>query len=89
MSNFLEGFMMVCFALSWPASIWRSWKAGSNSGKSLLFLLLILVGDIAGVSAKLLDKQTGLFCVYCMNTTLVATDVAIYCRNHRLEEQYK
>ena len=89
MSSFLEGFMMVCFALSWPASIWRSWKAKSNSGKSLLFLLLILLGDIAGVLAKLLANQTGLFCVYCMNTTLVATDVAIYYRNHRLEGKNK
>ena len=85
MSSFLEGFMMVCFALSWPASIFKSWTSKSNNGKSLTFLLFILMGDIAGVTAKLLACQIGLFFVYCMNTTLVAVDVMLFLRNQRLE----
>lgn len=87
MSSFLEGFMMVCFALSWPASIYKSWKSGSTKGKSLLFLLLILIGDIAGVAAKLLAGQSGLFWVYCMNTTLVTIDTLLYLRNRHAERK--
>ena len=86
MSAFLEGFMMFCFSLSWPPSIYTSWTSRKNDGKSIAFLYIVLIGDVAGLTAKILMKQWGLFLVYGLTTLLVAVDLMIYYRNKALEK---
>ncbi len=43
-SQVLEAVMMICFGLSWPASILKSWRARTSRGKSLVFLSMVAVG---------------------------------------------
>ena len=55
MSQFFEALMVICFGISWPMNIIKSLKTRTAKGKSLLFLLFILVGYVFGISAKLIS----------------------------------
>ena len=37
MAQIFEVLMIVCFGLSWPFNIMKSWNAKTAKGKSLLF----------------------------------------------------
>ena len=71
-----EIIMLICFGLSWPFNIIRSYKSKSTKGVSILFMSLIEVGYLAGIICKiltLLDKgfltslQWVAFCFYILN----------------------
>ena len=52
MSDLLEALMIICFGLSWPISIRKSYTARTAKGKSLFFEIFLLVGYIFGVVRK-------------------------------------
>ena len=94
MPEFLEIIMILCFGASWPFNVVKSYRARTAKGKSLLFLILIEVGYIAGIAAKLMnpvymaafgEKWYVLF-FYVLNFTMVAVDLALYVRNRRLDK---
>lgn len=78
-----EALMMVCFGLSWPASILKSWRSRTNKGKSAFFLFIILFGYACGLAHKLfwqaqIDRIVWL---YVLNMAMVAADICLYFRN--------
>lgn len=92
MSEVLEMIMLVCFGLSWPMNVVKSYKARSTKGKSLMFLLMIITGYIAGITSKFMNpvfiaaigqKWFVLF-VYFLNLLMVVLDLGLYFRNMRL-----
>ena len=94
MPEILEILMILCFGASWPFNVAKSYRARTAKGKSLLFLILIEVGYIAGIAAKLTnpvymaafgEKWYVLF-FYVLNFTMVAADVVLYFRNKRLDK---
>lgn len=90
MPQLLETAMLVCFGLSWPMSILRSWRARTAKGKSLFFLCAIELGYIAGIAAKLLnDRLTYVVVFYALNAVMVAVDIVIYFRNRKLDRTYE
>ena len=58
MSSMLEATMLICFGLSWPINTMKAYKARSAKNMSLPFILLIIFGYVAGISAKILMHQT-------------------------------
>ena len=38
-TDLLEALMILCFGISWPLSIYKSWKSRTAKGKSLTFEL--------------------------------------------------
>ena len=50
----LETVMMICFGISWPLSVYKSYKSKSTSGKSFVFLFAIWIGYVAGIFGKLM-----------------------------------
>lgn len=56
MSEILEIIMMLCFGISWPINIYKSYKIRSTKGKSAVFLCFILIGYIAGITSKLTNE---------------------------------
>ena len=74
------------FAAAWPASIHKSWASRTRKGKSLAFMMIVLVGYIAGI-AKVLVSHTAIYMLipYTLNTTLVLCDLALYYRNYRID----
>ena len=90
-----EIIMILCFGASWPFNVYKSYRARTAKGKSLLFLLLIEVGYVAGIAAKLAnpaymaafgEKWYVLF-FYVLKFTMVGVDVILYFRNRCLEQR--
>ncbi len=92
MTELLEMIMLICFGISWPMNVVKSYKARSTKGKSLTFLLMIITGYIAGIASKFMnptfmaaigEKWFVLF-IYFLNLFMVTLDLALYFRNTRL-----
>jgi hypothetical protein len=85
-SEVLEALMVVCFGVSWPFSIYKSYMSRTTRGKSLPFLLLILVGYGCGIASKLAARNmTYVFFFYSLNFVMVAIDLLLYFRNSRIQ----
>lgn len=86
----LEAGMVICFGISWPLSIMKSFKARTAKGKSLLFLFFIFIGYICGIVWKMIALANGgglsyptIF--YFINLFMVGTDIVLYFRNKALD----
>ncbi len=93
MSEILEITMILCFGASWPFNVYKSYRARTAKGKSLLFLLLIIAGYVAGIASKFMnpvymaefgEKWYVLF-FYFLNLVMVTADLVLYFRNKRLD----
>ncbi len=93
MAEILEVIMIVSFGASWPLNVLKSYKSRTTKGKSLLFLLLIFFGYIAGITSKLVNdpymaqisqKWYVLF-FYVLNLIMVVIDILLYMRNRRFD----
>jgi lipopolysaccharide export LptBFGC system permease protein LptF len=79
--SFFEAIMLFCFGAAWPVSIYKSYRSRSNAGKSVGFLVIILVGYVAGICHKLLYHLDPVVWLYVLNAMMVAADIALYARN--------
>ena len=94
MPEILEIIMILCFGASWPFNVMKSYKARTTKGKSLLFLLLIFFGYIAGICSKLTNEaymaafasKWYVLVFYCINFVMVGADLVIYVRNYKLDK---
>ena len=94
MSEILEIIMVLSFGASWPFNVMKSYKARTTKGKSLLFLLLIFFGYIAGICSKLTNEaymaafasKWYVLVFYCINFVMVGADLIIYVRNYKLDK---
>ena len=95
MAEILEIIMVLCFGASWPFNVYKSYHARTARGKSLLFLILIEIGYVAGIASKLMnpvymaafgEKWYVLF-FYVLNFSMVAVDLGLYVRNRRLDKR--
>ncbi len=86
--SIFEIIMLVCFGAAWPFSIHKSWKTRSNRGKSLFFLVVILIGYIAGVLNKLFYHYDHVIYLYIFNALMVSTDILLFLSNRKVKEHY-
>ena len=91
-----EILMIGSFGASWPFNVMKSWKSRTTKGKSLLFLLLIFFGYIAGIVSKVITFSITAeikwiawvaFSFYIFNLLMVGTDLVLYYRNHLLDKK--
>ena len=74
-----EFIMLACFGLSWPISVYKSIKSKSTKGKSLVFMLAIIIGYISGIIGKVVNGQINyVLAVYCFNLFVVTVDLILY-----------
>lgn len=94
MSEILEITMILCFGASWPVNVVKSFRARTSKGKSLVFLLFIFFGYIAGIASKFTNevymadfssKWYVLF-FYFLNITFVGMDIILYFRNKKIDK---
>ena len=86
--GFFEFMMLFCFGFSWPFSIARSIRSKSTKGKSLMFMLLILMGYVFGIVHKVLYDFNWVIWAYVALMLLVMVDLALYWRNWRRERSH-
>jgi len=79
-----EIIMLLCFGAAWPVSLWKSWTSRTNSGKSVVFLFVIVVGYAAGIVHKLLNSRDPVTFLYALNMLMVSADIVLWFRNERL-----
>lgn len=88
MGSVFESIMLICFGLSWPLNVIKAYKARTARGTSLPFIMLIIVGYIAGITAKLVNGQTNyVLVVYLLNLAIVSLNVVVYFRNMSLDKK--
>ena len=88
MGSILETLMLVCFGFSWPLNVMKAFKAKTAKGTSLPFILLIVAGYIAGITAKLITNQiTYVLIAYIVNLAIVSLNIVIYFRNVSLDKK--
>lgn len=88
MGSILETVMLVCFGFSWPLNVMKAYKAKTAKGTSLPFILLIVAGYIAGITAKLITDQINYVLIaYIVNLAIVSLNIVIYFRNVSLDKK--
>ena len=88
MGAILETVMLICFGFSWPLNVIKAYKAKTAKGTSLPFILLIITGYIAGISAKLISGQVNYVLIaYVVNLAIVSLNVGVYFRNVSLDKK--
>ena len=88
MGSILETVMLVCFGFSWPLNVIKAYRAKTAKGTSLPFILLIITGYIAGISAKILSGQINYVLIaYVLNLAIVSLNVIVYFRNISLDKK--
>ncbi len=84
-----ETLMLIAFGSAWPLSIYKSIIARTNKGKSLFFLIIVLIGYISGIIHKILNSKDYVIIFYCLNCIMVSTDIIIYIRNYYIEKNIR
>lgn len=88
LAHLLEAGMLVCFGFSWPLNVVKAYRAKTAKGTSLAFIILIIIGYIAGISAKIINNQFNyVLGVYFLNLAIVSANVFVYIRNKRLDKK--
>lgn len=100
MTDLLEALMILCFGLSWPISIRKSWTSRTAKGKSLFFEFFIWVGYIFGIARKVILWRAAaaagtpldwLFYLswffYVLNIAEITVDMGLYFRNVKLDKE--
>lgn len=87
MGETLETMMVICFFLSWPISIRKSWVSRTAKGKSMVFELFLLAGYLFGVASKVVSGRVSYVVVfYIINFIAISIDICLYFRNRRLDK---
>lgn len=90
MAELLESTMLICFGLSWPMNLAKNIKAKSARNMSLQFILLIITGYVAGITAKIYTHRFNyVLVVYLLNLVIVSANVVVYFINRRYDRQEK
>ena len=90
-AKILEATMLVLFGIRWPFNLMKSIKSKSTKGKSLLFLCLIDLGYIAGITSKFVsttfvwETDWWVFMIYVINFLFVSADLIMYFINRSRE----
>lgn len=88
MGEIFETIMLVCFGVSWPINVVKALKAKTAKGTSVLFILLIITGYVAGIAAKFITGQINyVLAVYFLNLISVTLNLLVYFRNASLDKK--
>lgn len=92
-AKILEAIMIILFGISWPFNLFKSIKTRSAKGKSILFLVLIDLGYIAGITSKFFSEtfvwstDWWIFMIYCINLLFVSADLIMYFINKNRDKK--
>ena len=82
----LEAIMLICFGMAWPFSIIKSFKSKSTNGKSIVFLIVLIIGYVAGIINKILYSNDIVLYLYILNLSMVSIDAILWFRNKKYEK---
>ena len=80
--SIFEVIMLICFGVSWPVSISKSIRTKNVSGKSPLFMIIVIAGYASGVAHKVFYSFDWVLWLYVLNMAMVSIDLALYFKYH-------
>ena len=95
-TDLIEAVMILCFGLSWPISIRKSWVSRTAKGKSLFFECFIWIGYVFGIARKFMQLGMGVetswlfylaWFFYFLNIAEITIDIILYFRNLKLDKE--
>ena len=78
-----ESIMLICFGTSWPFAILKSLQTKSTKGKSIVFLVLLVVGYLSGIIYKLTGNVDPVIWLYAFNGTLVSIELGLFFKHKK------
>lgn len=78
--SIFEALMLICFGLSWPISIAKTLRAKVVTGKSPLFIGVVIMGYVCGLIHKILYSFDWVIYLYAINIAAVSLDLILYFR---------
>lgn len=88
MAEVLETVMLICFGLSWPINLIKNIKAKTAKSMSLQFIILIIIGYIAGITAKIIGHRFNyVLVVYFINLVVVVMNLIVYFINRAYDKK--
>lgn len=89
-THIFECIMLACFGLSWPISVYKSLTSHSTGGKSVVFIIAIIIGYLAGITGKILSGQINyVLLLYVINLLMVSADLFLFFVNQKYEKLHK
>ncbi len=85
--SIFEVIMLLCFGAAWPSSIYKSYHSRTSKGKSLVFLVIVFTGYIAGIFHKVFYNPDWVVLLYGLNGSLILIDIFLYVRNTALDRE--
>ena len=86
MTEMFETLMLICFGLTWPMSVVKSYRSRTAQGKSIFFQIAIIIGYVCGIMSKLTAGNINyVLALYLLNLLMVSVDLMLYFRNRRLD----
>lgn len=82
-----EAAMFICFGLSWPVSLFKTFRTKKVTGKSPFFMVLIIIGYVGGITHKIIFSRDILIVLYLINLSMVVADLCLYFRYHASEHE--
>lgn len=76
--SIFEAIMLIMFGAAWPMNIAKSLRSKSTKGKSLTFLIMIVIGYISGIINKILYSPDIVLVLYIINLLMISTDLFLY-----------
>jgi len=89
MNKIFELGMLLLFGVSWPVSIYKSYKTRVIGSKSIIFLFAVILGYISGIINKFVNGLDYVTVFYVINAIMVSVDACLYFRNKKLEKEKK
>jgi hypothetical protein len=77
LEKIFESIMLICFGCAWPFAIAKSLKSKSADGKSPAFLIILIIGYVAGLLSHLFGEITAVVLLYLLNATMVTIDLML------------
>lgn len=81
--HIFETVMLICFGCSWPFAIAKTIRTKAVEGKSIIFIMLIFIGYVAGICFKLMGHFDHVIWLYITNGSLVFTEILLYFKYNR------
>lgn len=86
--SIFEVIMLLCFGAAWPSSIYKSYRSRTSQGKSVVFLVIVFTGYIAGIFHKVFYNLDWVVVLYGVNALMIVVDILLYMRNTAIDRQF-
>ena len=85
--HIFEMVMHFCFGCSWPFAIAKTIHTKKVEGKSVVFIIMVVIGYLAGIISKLTGEMTPVIWLYVINGPMVSAEMVLYFRYHRTDRR--